>query len=318
VGGIVRSAPTEGRNPRTRGLDRKSTVELLRILNREDARVPRAVAGEIPLIARAVERIVRAMRRGGRLFYIGAGASGRLGALDAAECPPTFGVSKSKVQGIIAGGRKALEQAVEGAEDSPEQGARDLAARRLKPRDVVIGLSASGRTPYVLGALEHARRRGAWTVAVTVAPHSPAARLANIAIAPRVGPEAIAGSTRLKAGTAEKLVLNMVSTAAMVRLGHVYDNWMINVTPANRKLRGRALRILVEAAGASLPAAREALARADNDLRAALVMLKAGGNSAQARRRLARAGGNLRRALDELPRRAGQVRQGRRPRGSDG
>jgi N-acetylmuramic acid 6-phosphate etherase len=297
----------------------KSTEELLRVLNREDARVPRAVAEEIPAIARAVERIARALRRGGRLFYVGAGTSGRLGALDAAECPPTFGVPKSMVQSIIAGGRNALAQAAESAEDSRAQGARDLAARRLKPVDAVVGLSASGRTPYVLGALEHARRRGAFTVAVTAVPGSPAARLAEIAIAPRVGPEAIAGSTRLKAGTAEKLVLNMLSTGTMVRLGHVYDNWMINVAPTNRKLHGRGLRILVEATGASLPAAREALGRSGNNLRAALVMLKTGANAAEARQRLARAGGSLRRALGEGPRLIGaRDRRARRNRDRDG
>ncbi len=275
-------------------------------MNREDARVPRAVAAEIPAIARAVERTVRALKRGGRLIYIGAGTSGRLGALDAAECPPTFGIPPKMVQSMIAGGRKALARAVERAEDSREQGARDLAARRVEARDVVVGLSASGRTPYVLGALEQARRCGATTVAVTVARGSPAARLADIAIAPQVGPEAIAGSTRLKAGTAQKLVLNMLSTATMARLGHVYDNWMVSLAPANRKLRGRALRILAEATGASLPAAREALARARNDLRTALVMLETGENAAAARRRLKRAAGNLHGALSR------PLRRGRR------
>jgi N-acetylmuramic acid 6-phosphate etherase len=308
----LRIAPTEKRNPRTRDLDRKSTEELLRILNREDARVARAVAKEIPAIARAVNRIAAALARGGRLIYVGAGTSGRLGVLDAAECPPTFGVSPATVQGVLAGGAKAFAGAVEGAEDSPRQGARDLAARGLGRKDVVVGLSASGRTPYVLGAIEHARRRGAATVAVTVAPRSPLARRAELAIVPRVGPEAIAGSTRLKAGTAQKLVLNMLSTAAMVRLGCVYDNWMIRAVLANRKLRRRGLRVLAEAAGARPAAARRALARAGNSLPIALVALKAGVDAAEARRRLAKAGGNLRRALGE------KTRPGRRSKDAHG
>jgi len=294
-----RSAPTEKRNPRTRGLDLQSTAALLRTLNREDARVARAVAREIPAMARAVKRIVAALKRGGRLFYVGAGTSGRLGVLDAAECPPTFGVSPSMVQGIIAGGAKALARAVEGAEDSRAEGARDLAGRHVSRGDVVVGLSASGSTRYVLGAIEYARRRGARTIAVTVAPQSPLARLAELTIAPRFGPEAIAGSTRLKAGTAQKLALNMMSTAAMARLGRVYDNWMIGVSLTNRKMRDRGLRILAEAAGTRLPAARAALARAGNDLRVALVALKTGMNPAEARKRLAKAGGNLRSALGE-------------------
>ena len=252
--GVLRAEPrtTEQRNPRSRGLDRKSTREILRIIHAEDARVPRAVAQEIPRIARAVDAIVRALRSGGRLIYVGAGTSGRLAVLDAAECPPTFGVAPRTVQAVIAGGRAALTRAVEGAEDSAAEGKRDLAAKRITAHDVVVGLTASGSTPYVLGALAYARQRGAMTVGVTCVRRSPLARVARITIAPAVGPEVIAGSTRMKAGTAQKLVLNMLSTAAMVRLDHVYDNWMIDVALTNRKLRQRGLRILQQAAGASV------------------------------------------------------------------
>lgn len=293
----TRLPATESRNPRSRGLDRMSALGILRVMNREDARVPRAVSRALPQIARAVERIVAALRRGGRLFYIGAGTSGRLAVLDASECPPTFGVPPTLVQGIIAGGSRALVRAVEGAEDSPAQGRRDLAARRLSPNDVVVGLTASGSTPYVLGALEYARRRGAATVAITCNRNSRVATLAGITIAVEVGPEVVAGSTRLKAGTAQKLVLNMLSTAAMVRLGYVYDNWMINVAQSNRKLRQRALRILVEASGASVDAAARTLRQAGHNLRVALVMLLAGTDAARARAALRLAGNDVRKAL---------------------
>ena len=276
-----------------------TTRELLRLINREDARVAAAVEREVPRIARAVEAIVRALGRGGRLIYVGAGTSGRLATLDAAECPPTFGVPPGVVTAVVAGGRRALTRAVERAEDSTAQGARDLAAKRVSARDVVVGLSASGLTPYVLGALASARRRGALTVGVTSNGRAPLARVSEITIAPQVGAEVIAGSTRMKAGTAQKLVLNMLSTAAMARLGHVYDNWMIDVALTNRKLRQRGLRILVEATGASVAEAARALRQAKHDLRVALVMLKTGAEAAQARRRLKQAGGILRKALGE-------------------
>lgn len=276
-----------------------TTQELLRLINREDARVAAAVGREIPRIARAVEAIVRALGRGGRLIYVGAGTSGRLATLDAAECPPTFGVPSGMVTAVVAGGRRALTHAVERAEDSAAQGARDLAVKRVSARDVVVGLTASGSTPYVLGALASARRRGAVTVGVTSNRRAPLARVSEISIAPQVGKEVIAGSTRMKAGTAQKLVLNMLSTAAMIRLGHVYDNWMIDVALTNRKLRQRGLRILVEATGASVAAAARALRQAKHDMRVALVMLKTGAEAAQARRRLKQAGGILRKALGE-------------------
>jgi N-acetylmuramic acid 6-phosphate etherase len=289
---------TEQRNPRSRGLDRKSTLEILRVLNREDARVAIAVRRELPKIARAVDAIVKSLRKGGRLFYIGAGTSGRLAVLDAAECPPTFGTPPNMVQAIIAGGSRALRGAVEGAEDSAKHGARDLAKSGLRRSDVVIGLAASGTTPYVLGALQFAKKRGAATIGVTSNPRSLLAHVANIAIAPDTGPEAIAGSTRLKAGTAQKMVLNLLSTASMVRLGRVYENWMIYVALTNQKLRQRGARILEEASGASVSNAQRVLRQSQHDLPVALVMLKTGANVRDARRRLQQAGGNVRQALE--------------------
>ena len=277
----------------------KSTAQILRVINREDAGVARAVAREIPKIAHAVDAIVAALRKGGRLIYVGAGTSGRLAVLDASECPPTFGVPRNLVQGVIAGGRRALTNAVEGAEDSAAKGARDLSGKGITPKDVVVGLTASGATPYVLGALEHAKKRGAVTIGVTCNRRSPIAGMVRIALALEVGPEAVAGSTRMKAGTAQKMVLNMLSTAAMVRLGHVYDNWMINVAQTNRKLRRRGVRILEEATGANVWEAERALRQAGHDLRAALVMLKAGVGAAEAKKRLRAVGGNIRRALKE-------------------
>jgi N-acetylmuramic acid 6-phosphate etherase len=291
-------ASTEQRNPRSRGLDLKSTREILRIINREDARVPAAVARELPRIARAVDVIARALGRGGRLIYVGAGTSGRLAMLDAAECPPTFGISPRVVQAVVAGGRQALVRSVEGAEDSAGQGARDIAARRVTRKDVVVGLAASGSTPYVLGALAYARRRGATTIGVTSNRRSALTRVAHIVIAPEVGPEVLAGSTRMKAGTAQKLVLNMLSTAAMIRAGRVYDNWMIGVALTNRKLRERGLRILREATGATVEEAARALRQAGHNLRAAFLMLETGRSAAEARPRLRWAGGNVRKALD--------------------
>ncbi len=321
---------TERRNLRTRGLDRLPTRDLLSLISREDARVVPAVAREIPNIARAVDAIAAALASGGRLVYVGAGTSGRLAALDAAECPPTFGVSPNLVQAVIAGGTAAMARAIEAAEDSATRGARDLKKKEITPRDVVVGLSASGTTPYVLGALRLAKRRKATTIAVTCNPRSPLARRADIVIALQVGAEVIAGSTRMKAGTAQKLVLNMLSTGTMVRLGHVYDNWMINVALANRKLRGRALRILQQATGATVAQATRALRQAArarrpgreqrqrlgrsrsvaqseisdlrfqrDALRVALIMLKRNVGAAEARQRLRAAGGDLRTALGE-------------------
>jgi len=293
----ARLPETERRNPRSSGIDRKSTIEVLRILNREDASVPRAVERELPAIARAVDKIVRAFRNGGRLIYVGAGSSGRMGALDAAECPPTFGVPRTQVQAILAGGLRAMTHAVEGAEDSPRDGARQIAARRVGPNDVVVGIAAAGTTPFTLGALRESKRRGATTVALAANRRTPIGRLADIAIAPATGPEVIAGSTRLKAGTAQKLVLNMLSTAAMVRMGFVFDNLMINVSLTNEKLRRRAVRIIEAASGIRTSSVEHAVRQAGHDLRAALVMLKAGVDAQQARWLLAASRGNLRRAI---------------------
>jgi len=291
------SRATEQRNPRTRGLDTKSTLGILRAIHREDATVARAVARAIPAIAQAVDAIVQAMRCGGRLFYVGAGTSGRLAALDAAEIPPTFGTPARMIQAVIAGGRRALTHAVEGAEDNRAQGARDLVSRGLNRNDIVVGITASGTTPYVLGALEFARRRGATTVGVASNPRTPIARLAAISIVAETGPETITGSTRMKAGTAQKMVLNMLSTAAMVRMGRVYDNWMIGVALTNRKLQARGLRILAGASGATVAKATRALRQSGHDMGTALIILRSGATALEARRRLRDAGGNVRIAL---------------------
>jgi N-acetylmuramic acid 6-phosphate etherase len=303
----LKQAKTEQRNPRSRGLDEKSALEILSILNREDARVAPAVKRALPKIARAVEAIVKALLSGGRLIYVGAGTSGRLAVLDAAECPPTFGTSPKMVYAIIAGGPKAIQHAVEGAEDSAAQGARDVARAKVSQRDVVVGIAASGTTPYVLGALKLAQRRGAVTVGVTSNAHSPLARLARIAIVPDTGPEAIAGSTRLKAGTAQKMVLNLLSTASMVRAGRIYENWMVHVALTNQKLRRRGARILEEAAGLDASAAEHALRHAGHDLPAALVMLKTGASLREAKSILAKSGGNVRQALASVKKRRGSA-----------
>lgn len=296
----MNSIQTERRNPRTRGLDRMSALEIVRVLNREDARVAPAVRRELPMIARAVDAIEKALRRGGRLLYVGAGTSGRLAMLDASECPPTFGVSPNMVQALIAGGARAIRHADERAEDSASDGARDLAAAKVTRRDVVVGITASGTTPYVLGALRLARRRGAVTVCITSNRRSLLARKSRIVIAPETGAEALAGSTRLKAGTAQKMVLNLLSTASMARLGRVYENWMIYVALKNRKLRQRGARILEEAANVSASAATRALRQSGHDLPAALVMLKAGATATEAQKSLANAGGSVRGALESL------------------
>lgn len=290
-------ALTERRNPRSRNLDQKSTLEVLRVINREDQQIAAAVRREIPKIARAVDAIVTRIRSGGRLFYIGAGTSGRLGVLDASECPPTFGVRRSLVQGIIAGGTRALTVSAEGAEDSAAEGARDLRGKHLRANDVVVGITASGSTPYVLGAVKLARKRGAYTIGLTTNRDTPLARTAYLSIEPVTGPEVIAGSTRMKSGTAQKIVLNMISTAAMVRLGYIYDNWMIGVAKTNDKLRKRALRNLREATGAKQTAAERVLRESAGDLRVALVMLKSGLNPGAARQLLAMHHGDTRHAI---------------------
>jgi N-acetylmuramic acid 6-phosphate etherase len=265
---------TESANAASAGIDARDTPDILRIINDQDAQVAAAVAVEIPQIARAVEAIVGAIRAGGRVFHIGAGTSGRLGVLDAAECPPTFGVPESLFQGVIAGGEAALAHATEASEDDPVGGERDLLARGFRQGDVLVGIAASGRTPYVLGAIGLARRLGAVTVGVSCTPDSELARAVDIPISPLPGPEVIAGSTRMKAGTATKLVLNMLSTAAMIRLGYVYGNRMVSVKPTNAKLRDRAIRIVAECAGVDAETAEKALDDADGNVRAAIGKLR--------------------------------------------
>ena len=294
----MKPVKTEQRNLRSRGLDRKSTLGILRALNREDARVAPAVRRELPHIARAVDAIVNSLQRGGNLYYVGAGTSGRLAVVDAAECPPTFGTPPRKVRAVIAGGARALQHAVEGAEDSARNGVRDLRRAGVSNRDVVVGLSASGTTRYVLGALLFARRIGAVTIGVTSNPRSPLAKRSEISIAPDTGPEAIAGSTRLKAGTAQKLVLNLLSTTAMVRLGRIYENWMIHVALTNQKLRRRGARILEEAAGVAPRTAKHALRQSGHNLPVALVMLKTGASVGDAKRSLAKSRGKVRLAVE--------------------
>ena len=291
---------TEQANPASRDIDTRSTAEILRIINEEDSRVAPAVAAEIPHIAQAVDRIVEAIQGGGRLFYIGAGTSGRLGVLDAVECAPTFHVPPEMVQGIIAGGELALVHAAEANEDDPEAGKRDLAARGFTSADVLVGIAASGRTPYVLGAVAAARAMGTVTIGVSCTPDSELSKAVEIAIAPLAGPEVIAGSTRMKAGTATKLVLNMLSTAAMIRLGYVYGNLMVNVQPRNRKLQDRATRIVAQSTGGGYDKAAELLTAAGGDVKTAIVMGRLALDRAAAEERLAAAGGRIADALAKI------------------
>jgi len=263
---------TEKRNPRSANLDELSTLAIVDLINAEDRLVAGAVASQRRRIAEAVDVIVERLRAGGRLFYVGAGTSGRLGVLDASECPPTFGVKPTLVQGIIAGGRRALVRSIEGAEDHPEDGAAAIDRKRVGPGDVVVGLAACGLTPFVHGALRRARRRRAATVCVTCAPEAVRSVPAQIVINPVVGPEVVTGSTRMKAGTATKLVLNTLTTTAMVRLGKVYGNLMVDLRAVNNKLRDRSTRIVMELTGLSRRQAQTLLTRADGQLKAAVVM----------------------------------------------
>jgi len=289
---------TEQQNPRSAAIDSFSTEEMLRVINAEDRLVADAVGREIPAIARAVDAVAAAFENGGRLFYIGAGTSGRLGVLDASECPPTFSAPPELVQGIMAGGEAALSRATETTEDDPAIGVRDLQARGFRAGDVLVGLAASGRTPYVLGAMAEALRLGAVTVGVSCTPDSELARAADIAITPLVGPEAITGSTRMKAGTAQKMVLNMLSTGVFVRRGYVYGNLMVNVQPKNRKLVDRATRIVAQAAGVEYERAAALLAAAGKSSRVAIVMAKTGLDRGAAERLLDDAGGRVALALE--------------------
>jgi N-acetylmuramic acid 6-phosphate etherase len=263
---------TEKRNRASENIDQFSTQQIVDLINAEDARVPMAVAKQRKQIAKAIDVIVERFRQGGRLFYVGAGTSGRLGVLDASECPPTFGVSPSLVQGIIAGGRRALVRAVEGAEDYAEDGAKAIESNKVKASDVVVGLAACGMTPFVHGALKKAKRIGAATIFVTCAPEAVRHIPAEIIINPIVGPEVVTGSTRMKAGTATKLVLNTLTTGAMIRLGKVYGNLMVDLKATNEKLRDRSVRIVMEMTDLSRPRAAKLLARAQGKVKAAIVM----------------------------------------------
>ncbi len=295
----ARGRVSEQRSSASKNLDRLTALHIVSLMNREDAKVAQAVGQELPKIAKAVNEIVARMQNGGRLIYVGAGSSGRIAVLDAAECPPTFGTPPNLVQALIAGGKKAVTHSVEGAEDNSKAASRDLVKIKLSKVDSLVGIAASGTTPYVLAAVAYAKRRGALTIGITNNRNSPLAKNAKIAIAPQVGPEILAGSTRLKAGTSQKMVLNMLSTAVMVRLGHAYDNLMIDMAQTNEKLRERAKWILNEASARNASVVTHALRQSGHDLRLALVMLKKAVSAKQARRILTKSGGNLRKALGE-------------------
>ncbi|PTE10825.1 N-acetylmuramic acid 6-phosphate etherase [Mesorhizobium helmanticense] len=290
---------SEDRNPRTMDIDLLPTVDVLRRINDEDKGVAGAVEKVIPEIAAAVDRIVLAFQKGARLIYLGAGTSGRLGVLDASECPPTFGVAETMVMGLIAGGSDALVRAAEGAEDDPRQGVSDLQDIKLTSDDVVVGIAVSGRTPYVIGGLNYAREVGATTVALSCNPRSTIAGIADIAISPVVGPEVLTGSTRLKSGTAQKLVLNMLTTASMIRIGKSYQNLMVDLNPSNKKLVARAVRIIMQTSGCTAQQARHALEATGKDVKLAILVVITGMEVEEARGALGRAGGFLRKAISE-------------------
>lgn len=291
---------TEQENPRSVNLSSMSPREIVRLMNEEDSQVAAAIKEVLPEVERAVEAICARLKKGGRLFYIGTGTSGRLGVLDASECPPTFGVSPDLVQAIIAGGYEACYRAVEASEDDAQAGAADLAARNFSSSDALVGIAASGGTPYTVGAVSHARSLGAFTVALTCVPGSQITEVAELSIVPVVGPEVLAGSTRLKAGTAQKMVLNMLSTGTMVQLGYVTGNRMANVQPRNLKLRARAIRIIMAEMGTDEGAAAKCLEEANDSLPVALVMAKTGCSVESAERALAESGGIVDRAAKML------------------
>jgi len=288
--------PTEARNPTSERIDELSTVEMLRVIHAADEEAVAAVGRELERIAAAVDAIASRIEAGGRLFYLGAGTSGRLGVLDASECPPTYNTPPELVQGIIAGGDTALRRSVERAEDNAALGARDLEEAGFSAADALVGIAASGRTPYVLGGMEYARKLGTLTIGLTCVPGSPVAEAAEIAIVPATGPEVVTGSTRMKAGTATKLVLNMLSTGALVRLGYVYGNLMVNVQPTNTKLADRAARIIAAITGLDYDQAAQLLEKAES-VKTAVVMQKLGLSRDKAETRLHRAHGRLRQAL---------------------
>jgi N-acetylmuramic acid 6-phosphate etherase len=293
----VERLPTERTKGAAAELDRESSLEIARIINAEDAKVAGAVKRALPQIARAIDLIAGALKKGGRLIYVGAGTSGRIAALDAVECPPTFNTDPKTVQFVMAGGMRALGAAVEASEDSVQLGEREIAKKKPGKNDVVVGIAASGRTPFTVAAVKYARRHQATTIAVTCQRNSPLQKAADLAIVTEVGPEVVSGSSRLKSGTAQKMVLNLLSTGAMARLGYVYGNLMVNVRLKNEKLVERGVSILQQAAGVSRQAAQQALKSARNRVPTALVMLETGVSRSQAERALKAAGGNLRQAI---------------------
>ena len=288
---------TEQRNPNTMNIDRCSAQEIVKLINDEDKKVPLAIEACLPQIAQAVEKIVAAFQQGGRLVYIGAGTSGRLGVLDASECPPTFGVSPEMVKGIIAGGEHALRHPIEGAEDNPQAGEADLKRIQFSKQDILVGIAASGRTPYVIGALTYAKQQGATTVSISSNPHSAMSQIADIAIETLVGAEALTGSSRLKSGTAQKLVLNMLTTASMILIGKCYQNLMVDVQASNQKLVARAIRIVMEATGCTKEVAEAQLAIANHSAKLAIMMILAGVDKTQAEKLLAKHQGRLQQAI---------------------
>jgi N-acetylmuramic acid 6-phosphate etherase len=290
---------TENTNVASEGFDTKSALEIARIINHDDARVAAAVKKALPEIAVVIDIVARSLRDGGRLIYVGAGSSGRIAALDASECPPSYSTAPSQVQYIMAGGPKALASASDVNEDSPEIGQRDIARRRPTRKDIVIGVSASGRTPYVIGAVEYARARGAMTAAITCNQNTPLAEVADTSIIVEVGPEVVSGSTRMKAGSAQKMVLNMITTGAMTRLGYVYDNLMVNVHMKNAKLVERGIRVLMKVCGIDRDTAIRTIKSAGKSIPIAVVMLKAGVDKMEAVRRLAKSDGNVRLAIED-------------------
>jgi len=296
---LLQQLTTESQNEASQGFDTKSALEIARIINHEDAKISAAVKKAIPEIAQVIDQVARSLRDGGRLIYVGAGSSGRIAALDSSECPPTYSTAPGQVQYIMAGGPKALASAVEVNEDSEELGQRDIARRRPTRKDVVVGLSASGRTPYVVAAVAYARARGAHTAAVTCNHDTPLAGAADITIVADVGAEVVSGSTRMKAGTAQKMVLNMITTGAMTRLGYVYENLMVNVHMQNSKLVERGIRILMSACKIEREAAVQTIKSAGRSVPVALVMLKAKVDKPEAVRRLAKSDGNVRLAIED-------------------
>jgi N-acetylmuramic acid 6-phosphate etherase len=296
---LLQQLTTESQNEASQGLDTKSALEIARIINHEDAKIAAAVKKAIPEIAQVIDQVARSLRDGGRLIYVGAGSSGRIAALDSSECPPTYSSAPGQVQYIMAGGPKALASAVEVNEDSEELGQRDIARRRPTRKDIVVGVSASGRTPYVVAAVAYARARGAHTAAVTCNLGSPLSEAADIVVVADVGPEVVSGSTRMKAGTAQKMILNMITTGAMTRLGYVYENLMVNVHMQNSKLVERGIRILMSACNIDRATAVDTIKSAGRSVPVALVMLRAKVDKPEAVRRLAKSDGNVRLAIED-------------------